>query len=163
MRMHDRTWQASFEIEEIPLLCTERTGDPSTMSTAIVREAALKVWALRLRDLTDTLGMEIAPPINTRLRTYSRPILLGEKRHSLHPSVKTFLGPYNSDTPVRSSPPAELTPPYHEVQPNFYTVICRSSRDIISYVKEVDIRLSYPACICFCQLWEVGGSFQHQY
>ena len=55
VEMHYRTWQAGFTIEEIPVIFTERTEGQSKMSKAIVREAALKVWELRLRDLTGTL------------------------------------------------------------------------------------------------------------
>lgn len=55
VEMHYRTWQAGFEIEEIPVIFTERTEGQSKMSKAIVREAAFKVWELRLRNLTGTL------------------------------------------------------------------------------------------------------------
>jgi dolichol-phosphate mannosyltransferase len=55
VEMHYRTWRAGFEIEEIPVIFTERTEGQSKMSKAIVREAALKVWELRLRDLVGNL------------------------------------------------------------------------------------------------------------
>jgi dolichol-phosphate mannosyltransferase len=55
VEMHYRTWRAGFSIEEIPVIFTERTEGQSKMSRAIVREAALKVWELRLRDLTGWL------------------------------------------------------------------------------------------------------------
>ena len=55
VEMHYRTWRAGFEIEEIPVIFTERTEGQSKMSRAIVREAALKVWELRLRDLAGWL------------------------------------------------------------------------------------------------------------
>lgn len=55
VEMHYRTWRAGFTIEEIPVIFTERTEGQSKMSKAIVREAALKVWELRLRDLIGRL------------------------------------------------------------------------------------------------------------
>ena len=55
VEMHYRTWKAGFDITEIPVIFTERTEGQSKMSKAIVREAALKVWELRLRDLTGWL------------------------------------------------------------------------------------------------------------
>jgi len=55
VEMHYRTWRAGFDIEEIPVIFTERTEGQSKMSRAIVREAALKVWELRLRDLAGRL------------------------------------------------------------------------------------------------------------
>ena len=55
VEMHYRTWKAGFEVTEIPVIFTERTEGQSKMSKAIVREAALKVWELRLRDLTGCL------------------------------------------------------------------------------------------------------------
>lgn len=51
VEMHYRTWKAGFEIKEVPIVFTERTEGQSKMSRAIVREAAFKVWELRLRDL----------------------------------------------------------------------------------------------------------------
>jgi len=55
VEMHYRTWRAGFEIQEIPVIFTERTEGQSKMSRAIVREAAFKVWELRLRDLAGRL------------------------------------------------------------------------------------------------------------
>jgi dolichol-phosphate mannosyltransferase len=55
VEMHYRTWRAGFTIEEVPVIFTERTEGQSKMSRAIVREAALKVWELRLRDLAGGL------------------------------------------------------------------------------------------------------------
>jgi dolichol-phosphate mannosyltransferase len=55
VEMHYRTWQAGFTIEEVPVIFTERTEGQSKMSRAIVREAALKVWELRLRDMVGAL------------------------------------------------------------------------------------------------------------
>ena len=55
VEMHYRTWRSGFEIEEIPVIFTERTEGQSKMSRAIVREAAFKVWELRLRDLVGRL------------------------------------------------------------------------------------------------------------
>lgn len=51
VEMHYRTWRAGFRFEEVPVIFTERTEGQSKMSRGIVREAALKVWELRLRDL----------------------------------------------------------------------------------------------------------------
>jgi len=55
VEMHYRTWRAGFDIEEVPVIFTERTEGQSKMSRAIVREAAWKVWELRLRDLVGRL------------------------------------------------------------------------------------------------------------
>ena len=55
VEMHYRVWQAGFEIVEVPIVFTERTEGESKMSSAIVREAAWKVWELRLRDLIGRL------------------------------------------------------------------------------------------------------------
>jgi dolichol-phosphate mannosyltransferase len=55
VEMHYRTWRAGFKIEEVPVIFTERTEGQSKMSRAIVREAAWKVWELRLRDLVGHL------------------------------------------------------------------------------------------------------------
>jgi len=55
VEMHYRTWRAGFTIEEVPVIFTERTEGQSKMSKAIVREAALKVWELRFRDLAGRL------------------------------------------------------------------------------------------------------------
>lgn len=55
VEMHYRTWQAGFRIQEVPIVFTERTEGQSKMSKAIVREAAWKVWELRLRALVGQL------------------------------------------------------------------------------------------------------------
>lgn len=55
VEMHYRTWRAGFDIIEVPIVFTERTEGQSKMSKAIVREAAWKVWELRLRDLIGRL------------------------------------------------------------------------------------------------------------
>ncbi len=55
VEMHYRTWQKGFEIVEVPIVFTERTEGQSKMSKAIVREAAWKVWELRLRSLVGAL------------------------------------------------------------------------------------------------------------
>lgn len=55
VEMHYRTWRAGFNVVEIPVVFTERTEGQSKMSKAIVREAAIKVWELRLRDLIGRL------------------------------------------------------------------------------------------------------------
>jgi dolichol-phosphate mannosyltransferase len=46
-----RAFKAGFRIVEVPITFTERTEGQSKMSKAIVREAAWKVWELRLRAL----------------------------------------------------------------------------------------------------------------
>jgi dolichol-phosphate mannosyltransferase len=51
IEMHYRTWRKGFSLREIPIVFTERTEGQSKMSKAIVREAAWKVWELRLRAL----------------------------------------------------------------------------------------------------------------
>jgi dolichol-phosphate mannosyltransferase len=51
VEMKYRTWRKGFRIVEVPIIFTERSEGHSKMSKAIVREAALKVWELRLRDL----------------------------------------------------------------------------------------------------------------
>src|SRR5690606_2683200 len=51
VEMKYRAWRLGFRIAEIPIVFTERTEGQSKMSKAIVREAALKVWELRIRDL----------------------------------------------------------------------------------------------------------------
>ena len=55
VEMHYRTWQAGLRIKEVPIVFTERTEGQSKMSKAIVREAAWKVWELRLRALIGRL------------------------------------------------------------------------------------------------------------
>jgi len=46
-----RAWKAGFRLREVPIVFTERTEGTSKMSRGIVREAAWKVWELRLRHL----------------------------------------------------------------------------------------------------------------
>jgi len=55
VEMHYRTWRAGFSIKEIPVIFTERTEGQSKMNRDIVREAAVKVWELRLRDMIGAL------------------------------------------------------------------------------------------------------------
>jgi dolichol-phosphate mannosyltransferase len=50
-----RAWRQGFRLQEVPIVFTERTEGRSKMSRAIVREAAWKVWELRLRDLVGRL------------------------------------------------------------------------------------------------------------
>lgn len=50
IEMTYRAWRAGCRIVEVPIVFTERTEGQSKMSKAIVREAARKVWELRLRD-----------------------------------------------------------------------------------------------------------------
>jgi dolichol-phosphate mannosyltransferase len=56
VELHYRTWKAGFDIREVPIIFTERVEGTSKMNKAIVREAALKVWELRLRALVGKLG-----------------------------------------------------------------------------------------------------------
>ena len=51
VEMKYRAWKRGFRILEVPIIFTERTEGQSKMSRAIVREAAFKVWELRLRAL----------------------------------------------------------------------------------------------------------------
>lgn len=55
VEMKYRAWRMGFTLVEVPIVFTERTEGQSKMSKAIVREAALKVWELRLRDLLNLL------------------------------------------------------------------------------------------------------------
>ncbi len=55
VEMKYRAWRRGFRLVEIPIVFTERTEGQSKMSRAIVREAALKVWELRIRDLLGRL------------------------------------------------------------------------------------------------------------
>ena len=55
IEMTYRAWRLGFSLTEVPVVFTERTEGQSKMSRAIVREAALKVWELRLRDLVGKL------------------------------------------------------------------------------------------------------------
>ncbi len=50
-----RAWQAGFRVVEVPITFTERTEGQSKMSKGIVREAAWKVWELRLRAMLGRL------------------------------------------------------------------------------------------------------------
>lgn len=55
IEMKYRAWRAGFRLAEVPIVFTERTEGQSKMNRAIMREAALKVWELRLRDLVGRL------------------------------------------------------------------------------------------------------------
>lgn len=55
VEMKYRAWRRGFRVVEVPIIFTERTEGHSKMSKAIVREAAFKVWELRLRDLFSKL------------------------------------------------------------------------------------------------------------
>ncbi len=55
IEMNYRAWRKGFRLVEAPIIFTERTEGQSKMSKAIVREAALKVWELRLRSLIGKL------------------------------------------------------------------------------------------------------------
>lgn len=55
IEMKYRSWKKGFRLFEIPITFTERTEGQSKMSRAIFREAAFKVWELRLRSLFGTL------------------------------------------------------------------------------------------------------------
>jgi dolichol-phosphate mannosyltransferase len=55
IEMTYRAWRQGFRLQEVPIVFTERTEGRSKMSRAIVREAAWKVWELRLRDLVGRL------------------------------------------------------------------------------------------------------------
>ncbi len=55
VEMKYRAWRAGFRLVEVPIVFTERTEGQSKMSKAIVREAAWKVWELRLRALVGHL------------------------------------------------------------------------------------------------------------
>lgn len=55
VEMKYRAWRTGFRLLEVPIVFTERTEGQSKMSRSIVREAALKVWELRLRDLLGKL------------------------------------------------------------------------------------------------------------
>lgn len=46
-----RAWKKGFRLLEVPIIFTERTEGQSKMSKAIVREAAFKVWELRIRTI----------------------------------------------------------------------------------------------------------------
>lgn len=51
IEMNYRAWRLGFRLVEIPIVFTERSEGQSKMSKAIVREAAFKVWELRLRSM----------------------------------------------------------------------------------------------------------------
>jgi dolichol-phosphate mannosyltransferase len=51
IEMNFIAWKKGFKILEIPIVFTERTEGRSKMSKAIVREAAWKVWDLRIRSI----------------------------------------------------------------------------------------------------------------
>lgn len=55
VEMKYRAWRQGFRLVEIPIVFTERTEGQSKMSRAIVREAAFKVWELRIRDMLGRL------------------------------------------------------------------------------------------------------------
>ncbi len=55
VEMKYRAWKSGFRLAEVPIVFTERTEGQSKMSKDIVREAALKVWELRFRDLLGKL------------------------------------------------------------------------------------------------------------
>ncbi|MEM1127703.1 MAG: polyprenol monophosphomannose synthase [Bacteroidota bacterium] len=55
IEMTYRAWRLGYRILEVPIMFTERTEGDSKMSKDIVREAAFKVWELRLRSLLRTL------------------------------------------------------------------------------------------------------------
>lgn len=51
VEMKYRAWKKGFRLLEVPIVFNERTEGQSKMSKAIVREAAFKVWELRIRSL----------------------------------------------------------------------------------------------------------------
>ena len=51
IEMNYKAWKKGFRLMEVPIVFTERTEGRSKMSKAIVREAAWKVWELRLRSI----------------------------------------------------------------------------------------------------------------
>lgn len=51
VELHYRTWRQGFTIVEIPIVFTERVEGTSKMNRSIVKEAAVKVWELRLRQI----------------------------------------------------------------------------------------------------------------
>ncbi len=55
IEMKYRAWRKGFRLIEVPIVFTERTEGQSKMSKAIVREAARKVWELRLRSIVGKL------------------------------------------------------------------------------------------------------------
>ncbi len=55
IEMNYRAWKLGFKLVEVPIVFTERTEGQSKMNKRIVREAARKVWELRLRSMTGSL------------------------------------------------------------------------------------------------------------
>lgn len=55
IEMNYRAWKLGFRIVEVPIIFTERAEGHSKMSRAIMREAATKVWELRLRAMAGRL------------------------------------------------------------------------------------------------------------
>ena len=55
IEMNYRAWRKGFRLVEVPIVFTERSEGESKMTKGIVREAALKVWELRLRDVAGRL------------------------------------------------------------------------------------------------------------
>ena len=55
VEMNYRAWREGFRIVEVPIVFTERTEGQSKMSRTIMREAAMKVWELRIRDILGRL------------------------------------------------------------------------------------------------------------
>lgn len=55
VEMKYRAWRLGYRLMEVPIIFTERTEGQSKMSREIVREAAMKVWELRFRDLVGRL------------------------------------------------------------------------------------------------------------
>jgi dolichol-phosphate mannosyltransferase len=51
VELHYRTWKGGFVMVEVPIVFTERVEGTSKMNRAIVKEAAFKVWELRLRQI----------------------------------------------------------------------------------------------------------------
>ena len=55
VEMNYRAWKAGYSIVEIPIVFTERIQGTSKMTRTIVREAAFKVWELRIRAIFNRL------------------------------------------------------------------------------------------------------------
>jgi len=51
IELNFKAWKKGFKLVEVPIIFTERTEGRSKMSKAIVREAAWKVWELRIRSV----------------------------------------------------------------------------------------------------------------
>ena len=51
IELNFKAWKKGFTLVEVPIIFTERTEGRSKMSKAIVREAAWKVWELRIRSI----------------------------------------------------------------------------------------------------------------